>query len=211
MSNFRDWSLPKLIKRFKLNELPQSDLLEAWISTPIDLDELEENVATFVRNHLKSNYLYWNEQELSMHAIGPIYTFVNFTTSKCNLFELRELNGVVDGEVMSGKPDGMVASGKVEPEIPYFCFHEYKKELDPDGDPIGQCLAAMLVAREKNETSMPIFGVVIVGENWRFMILQDNDFAISSSFSATTDEIFSIFSILKYLKKIVLQRVGLLP
>ena len=208
MSNFRDWKLPKLEKRFQLNQT-DSDLLSEWLSVDEVLDEKEQYVLTYLQKHLKKNVLYWNEQELSMHAIGPIFTWIDFTTDKSNLFELRELTGIVDGEEISGKPDGMISSGKGEPEIPYFCFHEYKKEIDPNGDPTGQCLAAMLVAQVKNEENTPIYGVTITGENWRFLVLEGKKYDISSSYSASSKGIYDIFRILKKLKKVIAERVGL--
>lgn len=208
MSNFRDWTLNKILKRFSLSRNRLLPALQTWIDAKEDITDFEHNVLDYICNHLVDNILSWNEQELSMHAIGPIFTWVNFTSKKSNLFEERELVGVVDGESISGKPDGMIASGTGEPEIPYFCFHEYKKDSDPSGDPTGQCLAAMLVAQSKNEDNMPIYGVTISGENWRFLALVGKEYDISSSYSAGSKDIYDIFRILKHLKRIVAGRVG---
>ena len=208
MSNFRDWTLAKLEKRFHLRSKRGLTSLQTWLDSEENISDFEQSVLAYLRNHLVDNVLSWNEQELSMHAIGPIFTLVNFTTDNSNLFELRELSGVVDSEDMLGKPDGMIASGKREPDLPYFCFHEYKKESDPNGDPSGQCLAAMLVAQSKNENNMPIYGVTIVGENWRFLVLEEKNYDISSSYSAGSKDIYDIFRILKHLKRIVAGRVG---
>ena len=208
MSNFRDWKLPKLLKQFQLSRVRNLACLQEWIEAEETITDFEKAVLAYLCNHLIDNVLSWNEQELSMHAIGPIFTWANFTTPKSNLFELRELIGTVDGEEISGKPDGMIASGVGEPEIPYFCFHEYKKETDPNGDPTGQCLAAMLVAQVKNAENAPIYGVTISGENWRFLVLEDRNYDISSSYSAGSKDIYDIFRILKRLKRIVAVRVG---
>ncbi len=208
MSNFRDWKLPKLEKRFNLNRIRLSAMLQTWIEAEEAISDFEKSVLAYFGNHLEENIFYWNEQELSMHAIGPIFALTNFTSPKSNLFELRELTGAVDGEEMSGKPDGMISSGKGEPEIPYFCFHEYKKDSDPSGDPTGQCLAAMLVAQSKNEDNAPIYGVTITGENWRFLVLKEKNYDISSSYSAGSKDIYDIFRILKRLKRIIAARVG---
>ena len=208
MSNFRDWKLPELEMRFQLNRIMDSLALQDWIEAEEDIVEAEKYVLAYLRNHLCENILYWNETELAMHAIGPIFTLVNFTSPKSNLFEERDLNGTVDGEDMSGKPDGMIASGKSKPQVPYFCLHEYKKDSDPSGDPTGQCLAAMLVAQSKNEENLPIYGVTISGENWRFLVLEGKTYDISSSYSAGSKDIYDIFRILKRLKRIVAARVG---
>jgi hypothetical protein len=50
---------------------------------------------------------------------------------------------------LSGIVDGVIATGIRNPQMPYFCFHEYKRSLENQGTPDGQVLAAMLVAREK--------------------------------------------------------------
>ncbi len=208
MSNFRDWKLSALENQFKLSRIRFWSLLQAWTEAEEEITDFEKSVLAYLCNHLGENVFYWNEQELSMHAIGPIFTLINFTSAKSNLFELRELTGVVDEEEISGKPDGMIASGKGEPKIPYFCFHEYKKDSDPNGDPTGQCLAAMLVAQAKNENAVPIYGVTITGENWRFLVLEGRNFDISKSYSAASEGIYDIFRILKRLKRIVAARVG---
>lgn len=208
MSNFSDWKLPKLENQFNLTRTMTLPSLQTWIESDEEITDSEQYILSYLHNHLRENILYWNEQELAMHAIGPIFTFVNFTSKNSNLFEERELSGVVDGEQMSGKPDGMIASGKGEPKVPYFCFHEYKKDTDPNGDPTGQCLAAMLVAQTKNEENVPIYGVTVIGENWRFLVLEGKTYDISSSYSAGSKDIYDIFRILKKLKRIVAARVG---
>lgn len=210
MSNFRDWKLPKLLKRFQLIRNIGNPTLQAWTEAEEEITEFEQAVLAYLSKHLQKNVLCWNEQELSMHAIGPIFTWVDFTTDNSNLFEERELTGMVDGEEMTGKPDGMIASGLGEPEVPYFCFHEYKKDSDPNGDPTAQCLAAMLAAQSKNEENMPIYGVTISGENWRFLVLEGKKYDISSSYSAGSKDIHDIFRILKRLKRIVAERVAVI-
>ena len=41
----------------------------------------------------------------------------------------------------------MIATGFRSPKKPYFCLNEYKRGTDPDDDPKGQALIAMLVAQ----------------------------------------------------------------
>ena len=67
--------------------------------------------------------------------------------------------------ILRGKVDFMVASGKYEPETPFFCFHEYKKEKGKDSDPIGQMLAEMIAAQALNNNKLPIYGAILKGEN----------------------------------------------
>ena len=126
---------------------------------------------------------------------------VRILKKKCSI----DSKNVVDGTAMSGKPDGIIASGRRSPKKPYFCFQEYKRFKNPDGDPAGQCLAAMLVAQEINEYKHPIYGCHVIGNAWYFMVLEGKIYSISTGHFATRDDIFDIFLILKSLKAIIIE------
>jgi hypothetical protein len=106
----------------------------------------------------------------------------------------------IDDYELSGKVDGMIATGFRNPKKPYFCMNEYKRATDPNGDPKGQALIAMLVAQKLNENKQPIFGCFIVGRHWCFMALVDKQYAISNSFACDDDEIYDIYRILRSLR-----------
>lgn len=208
MSNFRDWKLPELEKRFQLRRKHNFAALETWLNAEEEISDFEKSVLAYFSKNMLTNVLFWNKQELAMHFIGAILTLVNFTSRKSNLYGLREISGNVDEEEMSGSPDAMIAAGVGEPEVPYFCFFEYEKDCEPTINPIESCLAAMLVAQVKNKDNVPIYGVTIVGENWRFLVLEEKVYDVSSSYSAGSKNIYDIFRILKRLKRIVAERVG---
>ncbi len=129
---------------------------------------------------------------------------VDFGIKKFNFFAERPFSGICDEIEMGGHPDGMIASGFREPEQPYFCFQEYKKEKDPEGDPAAQALAAMLVVQELNQHRLPVYGCYVKGEVWHFLILQERAYCISGGYLATRQEDLSdIFRILKALKHII--------
>lgn len=203
MASFKEWKLSALDKRFGLKQVSESLTLTQWLAGEADITDFEREFLLHFKKNLQKNMFHWNEIELSMHFIGPLLSLVDFTTDNFNLFEERELRGKVDGEEMYGFPDGMIASGFREPEMPFFCLKEYKKETDPNGDPVAQCLGAMLTAQTLNENEFPMFGIYIIGQNWSFMVLEGRKYAISSSYSASTDEIFDIFRRLKYLKNVL--------
>jgi hypothetical protein len=99
----------------------------------------------------------------------------------------------------------LFASGFRNPKKPFFCLNEYKRGTDPNGDPKGQALIAMLVAQQLNEnknrdTDRPIYGSFIIGRAWYFMALVGKEYAISGDYSCADDEIFDIFRILKSLR-----------
>ena len=203
---FSECSLISLEKRFGLEALDECPALQAWLAEKTDISAWEHTNLEYFRQLLRHNTHSWNEIELIQNFIGPIFALVNFSGKHCNYFAERELRGAVGEVMMYGNPDGMIASGSREPETPYFCFQEYKKHLDPKGDPAGQALAAMLVAQELNEHRRPVYGCYVVGDIWRFMLLQERAYGLSDAYSATGgDGVFEIFRILKTLKGVVLQ------
>ena len=155
----------------------------------------------------------WNEQELREMFIGPILTLVNFDNEYFNLFSERELKGTLGNYELSGKPDGIIATGTYDPEKPFFCFHEYKRETDPKGDPAGQCLIAMLLAQEinkqeNNSYNHPLYGAYILGRLWFIMVLKDNEYSISLGYNpAHEEEMLQMFRVLKRLKTMLLKQV----
>ncbi len=202
--NFRELTLLELDKMFHLRQTRTSPVLEQWLTGRAEISNTERQRLTAFREKLVINVHDWNETELAHYFIGPLLTLVDYTTEYFNLFAERPFSGVVDGIEMAGKPDGIIASGLREPVTPFFCLQEYKKEQDPEGDPAGQTLSAMLVAQELNEHQHPVYGCHVRGRDWFFMVLQGREYCISEGHLATRDDIFEIFRILRVLKQIIL-------
>jgi hypothetical protein len=206
---FKDCTLKFLDKAFHLEEVDTLPALIDWLNKDSELSDMETQYLIYLRQILDFNVHDWNEFELDSHFIGPVFTLVNFSSKKFNHYSQRLLKGTVKDYILSGKPDGIVSAGRREPEVPYFAFQEYKRELDPDGDPAGQALAAMLVGQSFNEdTLIPIYGCYINGSIWKMMVLVGNEYTITNGFNALTDDIFKIFKILKALKEIVKERTA---
>lgn len=210
MATFKEWKLSHLEARFGIRQSKQNEYLTQWLKGEKDITEMEGHILRELQNRLEMNLFHWNEWELSMYFIGPLFAFANFTGENYNLFDERELKAVVEGENMVGNPDGMIASGFREPEKPFFCLQEYKKETDPNGDPVAQCLAAMLTAQAINNDGLPIYGIYVIGQNWSFMVLEDKKYTVSSAYSAISPEVYDIFRRLKFLKQIVEERVAMI-
>ncbi len=203
MLNFKDCTLHTLEKTFGIEQVRTMPALESWLNGSAAISEAEGQIVAFFRTHLVARGYDWNETELAYNFIGPLMGLADFVTETFNFFAERSFGGIVDGIEMSGRPDGMIASGVREPEEPYFCFQGYKKHKDPEGDPAGQALAAMLVAQAINAGQHPVYGAYIVGYDWFFMALQGKRYAISAGYMATRDDVFEIFRILKALKQII--------
>ena len=204
-----------LEKTFDLEPVFGPSMLDEWLNAGLPLTEQERYEADDFRESLVLNVGHWNEQELSLHFIGPIFSMIKFTVvRKMNLFAQRFISADVPDRsgnliVLSGRPDGMLASGFRRPETPFFCFQEYKREKDPNGDPAGQCLAAMLVGQTLNgNADQPVYGCYVVGENWRFIVLTGKTYAISPAFSAATDEVYFVIGVFKRLRQLIYDRLS---
>jgi hypothetical protein len=210
MRSFREWTLAELDRTFQLNVQDNNPTLINWLHGQAEISAFEYQVLYSFQNLLQTHVYDWNETELAYNFIGPIMALVKFSNKQFNFFAERTLNGTVDKIEMGGKPDGMIASGFREPKQPYFCFQEYKKEKDPDGDPAAQALAAMLVAQEINQHQLPVYGCYVKGEVWHFMTLQERSYSISEGYLATRQiDLADIFRVLKVLKQIVSEFVNL--
>ena len=203
--NFKDCDRLLLDKTFSLTQKRSHKLLDLWIQhlTEYDIDEYEKKLLLRMQDRLSYRVDDWNEQELIEQFIGPLFNLIDFNTDEYGMFSERLLKAVIGEYELSGNPDAIVAKGRRAPEIPYFCFHQYKKDEDSKGDAKGQCLAAMLVAQELNKNEIPIYGVVVKGKIWEFIVLQDKEYAISNAYKATDEELFEIVKLLKHLKTII--------
>ncbi len=203
---FSDCSCEYLEHQFGLLRLRNHLVLTEWVEKikTIVVDDLETTLIDRLQNIALDNFEAWNEVELIEYFIGPFLTFVNFNTKKFKIFSERKIQGIVEGIELYGEPDAIIATGRWRPELPYFCFNEYKKQEDSKGDAAGQALAPMLVAQELTQHKFPIYGIYVVGKYWNFMVLSGKEYCISKTFNADDEEIFDIFRMLKALKEIIL-------
>lgn len=209
--SFTECTLVYLEKNFGLRKVFQHPTLSSWLeaSLSMQIEVSELGALQIFQDLLRINVESWNEQDLSLHFIGPVFGIAHFTEPyRYNLFAQYSIKGevsTVKGEpvLLFGKPDEMIASGYREPESPFFCFQEYKRETDPNGDPIGQLLAAMLVGQSLNPPKQPMYGCYVIGRDWYFVSLLEKEYSISRDYSAITDDVYDILKILKGLKEIV--------
>ena len=205
---FSDWNKEELEATFGLTRLFQSPLIDQWFERAAsqDIRAFEQEMLANLRQTLFENADAWNEMELTEYFIGPILAIVNFHTPHFNIFSDRAITATVGEYELYGEPDAVIAKGRYSPQIPYFCFHEYKRAHEPKGDPAAQALAAMLAARELNPHPHPIYGMYVVSEAWHFMILNGNEYCISNSYVASQeDHLLMIVKALKALKIMLLE------
>ncbi|MCU0450643.1 MAG: hypothetical protein MUC97_12515 [Bernardetiaceae bacterium] len=204
---FRDWTLTKLDKAFGLKEVRQYEVMTEWQGMEIPLSDYERQVLADLQAGILRAGKAWNETELENKFISPLIIFTKIDTDEFGYFLERPLQGIVGDYELSGIVDGMIASGFRDPDVPFFCMHEYKRSVDNEGNPDAQALAAMLVARELNGQQKPVYGLYVVGLIWNFMVLNGQQYCISRNYDASNEDIYDIFRLMKGLKTIVQTRL----
>lgn len=208
--SLNDLTERKVHKLFGIRQVPHLPVLKEWLEKEVVILEEEKLIVKTFQNRLLENINTWNEQELSLGFIGPILNLINFKIPyRMNFFAQRNISSTIGNYYLNGKPDSIISSGHFEPEAPFFCFQEFKKEKETSGDPIGQNLGAMLIGQNENEGKFPIYGCYVIGRNWFFMVLQGTEYAISKSYSTDDEDILEIVRILKALRQLLFQQLGI--
>jgi hypothetical protein len=182
-------------------------------ATNHELDDLDKGIVSRLWSALQKNVAHWNEYDLSLHFIGPIFSAVSFTEKmRFNLFAQRNLEAEIAQIKLMGRVDEVIASGYRTPKLPFFAFNEYKKETNPDGDPGGQVLGAMLVGQHQNIAAgndFPVYGCYVIGRNWFFVVLEGRKYATSKPFVSTEyNDSLQILRILFQLKVYCMERTA---
>lgn len=206
----KSYSETELIKIFGLTRLSGKDafpLLSVWLNNATaTLDSNEMAFFEDTYQNAKENIIGWQEEDLKMLLIAPILILGKIkNTKRYRTFFERTLEDTVDGYFLKTKTDFMLASGSVGIfEAPYFHFQEYKPFKNPSGDSMGQLLEAFLIAQKQNNNGKPMYGCEVIGGAWRFVVMKDKTYCVSSPFEATErDDLLQIVAILRKFKDIL--------
>ncbi|MEY3997074.1 MAG: hypothetical protein RL344_1417 [Pseudomonadota bacterium] len=188
----------------KLDEL--SSTLHNWLNTHTTLDIFEEYLFKKILKDAKINIVSWNEEELKMYFISYIIDLSNLRSSKnIRSFFERTIDAEVEGIYLKTKTDFMIAKGLLDViQNPYFHFQEYKKDKDPNGDPLGQLLEAFLIAQAINKNDKPMYGAYIIGRLWYFVTMEGKEYCVSKAFDSTEEvSLMQIIAVLRHFKIIL--------
>ena len=205
--SFDDWTAQEVRLVFGISEVSYLPFMEAWSSavhtfTATELAFLEDK-----RQLLARYYRSWNEDELKFQFISQLVGLTKLNSPHYTTFSQRKLTATINGIVLSGRPELMVATGQDEPCNPYFFIHEYKPSTKGNNDPLGQLLAAMLAAQAHNNDNLPLLGCFVIGAIWQFVVLEGAAYNLSSDYLAThTDDLQQIYAMLKQSKIYIEQR-----
>lgn len=203
MRTFESFTFEEVYELFGIKKKAELPLLKEWEDVVISNTEQEKYNLTELRLALVESIYNWNEDELKMFFIGPLIHIAKLTTEDFKPFTQRNLSATINDIDVNGRVDFMIAKGLRTAKPPYFCIHEYKQEVDREGDPLGQLLIAMLAAQTLNANKFPILGAYIIGRNWFFVVLDDKNYAVSKEYDAADEDIYHIFAILQKSKEII--------
>ncbi|WP_420208303.1 hypothetical protein [Candidatus Electronema sp. JC] len=207
MKSFSKWTIAEVEETFALNPCKQLESLNQWLDATASLAPDEQDLIAELREKLLDHVWDWNESELKGKFIFPLLAAVNFDEEQYQSFIEREISMAIDNDTISGVVDFFVASGKRYPKHPYFFIHEFKKEREASGDPLGQLIVTMVAAQKLNNDGKPVYGCYVMDRLWFFVVLQGKDYAGSLAYDATKDDIKEIFSILKKMKEFILKLI----
>ena len=141
-----------------------------WFTYPHKLSKEEDEFLQKLIDKEQKYLQFYNEELLKARFIIPILNKVDFFTDKFRDWYDYFISGIVNCYELSGNVDFMVATGRIEPEKPYFFIQEFKRSKT-NSNPDFQVLAEMAVAIEINNTNI-LRGVFNIGRHWYFVILE---------------------------------------
>jgi hypothetical protein len=211
----KEWSEGELKTTFQLNRIVtyQTPLMQEWLNVPLlTLNEYEQYNFDIYLARAQKNIGGWNEEDLKMKFISPILQLGHLLDDEVVLsFFDKTITAKVEDIKLTVKSDFMLAKGFLDFfETPYFHFQEYKPHKNPSGDSMAQLLEAFLIAQEKNKNGLPMYGVEIMGINWRFVVMEGKEYCISTAFnSIDKSDLLTIIAVLRKFKYILETRLVL--
>jgi hypothetical protein len=207
------WREGELIETFNLTRIVTH-------TTPLMKELLDVQVPEFnsgeqynfdrLYNKVVRHITGWNEEDLKIKFIGPVLELGHLTDDDIVLSYFdKTISETVDDIRLIVKSDFMLAKGILDVvKTPYFHFQEYKPYKNPSGDSMAQLLEAFLIAQAKNKNGNPIYGVDMIGANWRFVTMEGRTYCISKAYDATDKEdLLCIISILRKFRWILETRL----
>ena len=210
MEKFHQLRSEKVITTFGIQSKKKCQTLETLLSgNDSPLSALEMGILDMALDRYEQLGDGWNEEELKMHFISPIFSVANPNIPNvCKTFFERPLSGIVSNYELNVVTDCMIASYNEAglPVTPYFFLQEFKQsQRFGKTDPQGQMLVAMLLSQQINQNERPLYGCYVIERNWFFTSLLDNQYCVSQQYNSTKkDELLQIIFILRKLKELIL-------
>ena len=207
---FRDWKFEEVELTFGIEQTYDHPLLTDWLSVKEMPNEEDSRMLEKLRFKLARSINTYNEEELKMAFIAPFLYLIPFERTGLRFFADRPFSFEYGQDetgtplIAAGRIDWLLAEGRQDPREPRVFLHEYKREVEATGDPLGQLLIAMVGAQRgnaqrgnvqrQNTEAFPLYGCYVLGRNWFFVILEDQQYAVSRAYDATQEGIYGIYS-----------------
>jgi hypothetical protein len=203
------FDLVEIANAFNIKQNRNCQHLNEWLSAHSTFNDIEQSIlnTTFERITVAGNY--WNEEELRVRVIGSLFYVADIEKpDEVCLFYERPLSATINNYHLSVICGCFVASSLFNaPVHPYFFLQQLKKAKGEKKDPEAQMLVAMIIAQYLNNDNKPIYGGYLIGTNWWFATLIDNQYCLSRQFSLSQKTDFEhTASILRKLKELILNR-----
>ncbi|MDX2303897.1 MAG: hypothetical protein NW226_13910 [Microscillaceae bacterium] len=208
MKPFEKWKTEEVELTFGIDFLQEMDGMQAWLAHQNPLKPEEEARMEVLRKKMQLFSNFWNEEDVKVFFVMPIIEIVDFyhfgkyrafmeATFQATLTDVQN-----NPCTLRGRVEMVVATGKQDPQIPFFFLNEYKAQRKVITDPQGQLLIAMLAAQAKNNgLNLPIYGMYNIGQLWFFLILVGKEYTVSKAFDATDAiDLKQIINLLQYVK-----------
>jgi hypothetical protein len=209
----KEWSEGELLTHFQLTRIVTelTPVMAEWLDAPpIQLNPHEKYI--FDNALLKAQkYLSgWQEEDLKVKFIGKILELGGLDDSdQIMCYFDKTISAMVENTKLTVKSDFMLARGTLDYfQTPFFHFQEYKPYKNPSGDSMAQLLEAFLIAQVKNKNQLPLYGVDIMGANWRFVTMQGKEYCVTQIYSSINhDQLLMIIAILRNFKRILEEKL----
>ncbi len=212
MAKKKEWKEGEIALAFGLKKIDTyyTVLMQEWLAVEMPVFDIREagNFEELVKKMPKIQT--WSEEDLKMKFISPVLELgkVMEDTNFVSMFD-KSLFATVKDYKLSVKADFVIGSGLMDyMEKPYFHFQEYKPNKKPTGDSMAQLLEAFLIAQAKNADGKPLYGCEVVGDTWKFMTMENDQYCVSKRFDATDqEELLQIIAILRKFRYILETRL----
>ncbi|TAE10441.1 MAG: hypothetical protein EAZ95_14760 [Bacteroidetes bacterium] len=215
MKSFEKWKTDEIELTFGIAEIYNLPAMQDWLQALYDITQQEEKIVGDLCQEIGEYGKFWNEEDTKAFFIIPLINLIRFqqkgkyrtfmeATFQADLIDVHHNTCALRGRV-----EMVVATGKQEPQTPFFFLNEYKAQRKVVTDPQGQLLIAMLAAQVKNNgLNLPIYGMYNIGQLFYFVVLVGKEYAVSKSFDATDElSLKKIMNMLKFVKQHIEQNV----
>ncbi len=205
--SFKEWDSEEVEKIFGVtrlwNKMPE---MKDLLNVDIEIESQKNEKYKELQELLYMNVDAWNEDELKMFFIAPLLSIIKlYHFPYYKSFTQRTLTIKNEYVNCKGEVEFCLATGRKNPEKPFFFLHEYKQEEQRNNDALGQLLIAMMAAKLQNETNnldinFPLYGCYILGRFWFFVVLKNDQYEVSKAFDTTEEDLYAVIIILKKIK-----------